>query len=159
MVAEADESILAQLVGPGPGGRERAGTAAGGPEPTADRLRTALADRTADGSLHPVYFGSALGGQGVGALIEGMVRLIPPAPIGTGTEPRGTVFAVHQPPNGERTAHIRLYAGALRPRQRIALHRAAADGARETLTGRITSSRSSAGHPATAGRSPRARSG
>ncbi|WP_406206971.1 tetracycline resistance ribosomal protection protein Otr(A) [Streptomyces decoyicus] len=139
VVAEADESILAQLVGPGPGGREQAGTAAGGPEPTADRLRTALADRTADGSLHPVYFGSALGGQGIGALIEGMVRLIPPAPIGTGTEPRGTVFAVHQPPNGERTAHIRLYAGALRPRQQIALHRAAADGARETLTGRITS--------------------
>ena len=46
---------------------------------------------------------------------------------------------MHQPPNGERTAHIRLYAGELRPRQQIALHRAAADGARETLTGRITS--------------------
>ncbi|MGW9428128.1 GTP-binding protein [Streptomyces decoyicus] len=148
VVAEADESILAQLVGPGPGeqgpagtaadGQEPAGTAADGPEPTADRLRTALADRTADGSLHPVYFGSALGGQGIGALIEGMVRLIPPALIGAGTEPRGTVFAVHQPPDGERAAHIRLYAGELRARQQIALHRAAADGAHESLTGRIT---------------------
>ncbi|MFD0162696.1 GTP-binding protein [Streptomyces decoyicus] len=159
VVAEADESILAELVGPGPGeqgkaataadgpepagtatdGPEQAGTVSNGPELTADRLRTALADRTADGSLHPVYFGSALGGQGIGALIEGMVRLIPPAPIGAGTEPRGTVFAVHQPPNGERTAHIRLYGGELRPRQQIVLHRAAADGASEFLTGRITS--------------------
>ncbi|MEJ8650961.1 translation factor GTPase family protein [Streptomyces sp. MS1.AVA.3] len=159
VVAEADESILAELVGPGPveqgkaataadgpelagtatDGPEQAGTASNGPELTADRLRSALADRTADGSLHPVYFGSALGGQGIGALIEGMVRLIPPAPIGAGTEPRGTVFAVHQPPNGERTAHIRLYEGELRPRQQIVLHRAAADGASESLTGRITS--------------------
>ncbi|MFJ5801929.1 tetracycline resistance ribosomal protection protein Otr(A) [Streptomyces decoyicus] len=139
VVAEADESILAQLVGPGPGGQEQGGTEAGGPELTADRLRSALADRTADGSLHPVYFGSALGGQGISALIEGMVRLIPPAPIGAGTEPRGTVFAVHQPPNGERTAHVRLYAGELRPRQQIALHRATADGTSASLTGRITS--------------------
>ncbi|MET7799528.1 tetracycline resistance ribosomal protection protein Otr(A) [Streptomyces decoyicus] len=139
VVAEADESILAQLVGPGPGERDPAGTEAGGPALTADRLRTALADRTADGSLHPVYFGSALGGQGIGALIEGMVRLIPQAPIGAGTEPQGTVFAVHQPPNGERTAHIRLYGGELRPRQQIALHRARAHDASESLTGRITS--------------------
>ncbi|MFE1773166.1 tetracycline resistance ribosomal protection protein Otr(A) [Streptomyces sp. NPDC059008] len=124
-VAEADESVLAQLVE--------------GPPPTADGLRAALAARTADGSLHPVYFGSALGGQGVGTLVDGMVRLIPPAPVVTGTEPRGTVFAVHQSPRGERTAHIRLYEGELRPRQRIELHRPGApDGAGGPLTGRIT---------------------
>ncbi|MFI5523344.1 tetracycline resistance ribosomal protection protein Otr(A) [Streptomyces platensis] len=133
-VAEADESILDLLVGPAPGGQ----VAGDGPPLTEDRLRAALAARTADGSLHPVYFGSALGGQGVGALLDGMVRLIPPAPAGAGTEPRGTVFAVHQPPNGERTAHLRLYAGALRPRQRITLHRPGADGGATTLTGRIT---------------------
>ncbi|WJY41322.1 tetracycline resistance ribosomal protection protein Otr(A) [Streptomyces sp. P9-2B-2] len=135
-VAEADESILDLLVGPAHGGRD-AGD--GGPPLTADRLRAALAARTADGSLHPVYFGSALGGQGVGALIDGMVRLIPPAPAGAGTAPRGTVFAVHQPPNGERTAHLRLYAGTLRSRQQITLHRPGADGTDGTLTGRITS--------------------
>ncbi|MGW7488390.1 tetracycline resistance ribosomal protection protein Otr(A) [Streptomyces sp. NPDC054786] len=139
-VAEVDESVLAQLVGPAPGahGRGHGGTEPDGPELTADRLRKALAARTADGSLHPVYFGSALGGQGVGALIDGMVRLIPPAPAGTGTAPRGTVFAVHQPPNGERTAHIRLYEGELRPRRQIELHRPGADGTDGSLTGRIT---------------------
>ncbi|MEW2433960.1 tetracycline resistance ribosomal protection protein Otr(A) [Streptomyces caniferus] len=140
-LAEVDESVLAELVGPVSGGQKpgQGGTEPGGQGPTADRVRAALAARTADGSLHPVYFGSALGGQGVGALIEGMAGLIPPAPVGGGTAPRGTVFAVHQPPNGERTAHIRLYEGELRPRQQIELHRPGVDGADGPLTGRITS--------------------
>ncbi|MCZ1006934.1 GTP-binding protein [Streptomyces lydicus] len=74
LVAEVDESVLAQLVDPVPAGRERGedGAEPDGPGLTAERLRAALTARTADGSLHPVYFGSALGGQGVGALIEGM---------------------------------------------------------------------------------------
>ncbi|MGX1971796.1 GTP-binding protein [Streptomyces kronopolitis] len=128
-VAEADESVLAELVAAAPGG----------PPPSAARLRAALAAGTADGSLHPVYFGSALGGQGVGALVEGLVGLIPPAPPATGTVPRGTVFAVHQPPHGERTAHLRLHGGELRPRQRITLHRTGPDGTSGSVTGRITS--------------------
>ncbi|MFE1763468.1 tetracycline resistance ribosomal protection protein Otr(A) [Streptomyces angustmyceticus] len=132
-LAEVDESVLAELVGadPGPGGQV----------PTAERVRAALAARTADGSVHPVYFGSALGGQGIGALVAGMAGLIPPAPPRPGTAPRGTVFAVHQPPDGERTAHVRLYGGELRPRQQITLHRPGADGADGSLTGRITSLR------------------
>ncbi|MFG2139766.1 tetracycline resistance ribosomal protection protein Otr(A) [Streptomyces sp. NPDC048650] len=124
-VAEADDTLLARVVE--------------GPPPTADQVRAALAARTADGSLHPVYFGSALGGQGVGALIEGMAGLIPPAPVAAGGAPRGTVFAVQHPPGGERTAHIRLYEGELRPRQQIELHRRAPDGGWDSLTGRITS--------------------
>ncbi|GGU46861.1 tetracycline resistance protein [Streptomyces albospinus] len=124
VVAEADDAVLAQLVD--------------GVTPSAGQLRAALAARTADGSLHPVYFGSALGGQGIDALIAGMAGLIPPAPVPAGTGPRGTVFAVHQPPGGERTAHVRLYEGELRPRQRIVLHRRTADGGSATLAGRIT---------------------
>ena len=124
-LAEADEAILAQVVE--------------GPSPGAAPLRAALAARTADATVHPVYFGSALGGQGVGALVEGMVQLIPPAPVGGGTEPRGTVFAVQQRPHGERTAHVRLYEGELHARRRIALHRREADGASGSLTRKITS--------------------
>ncbi|MFJ9418788.1 tetracycline resistance ribosomal protection protein Otr(A) [Streptomyces sp. NPDC101227] len=124
-VAEVDESLLARVVD--------------GPPPTADRVRAALAARTADGSLHPVYFGSALGGQGVGALVEGMAGLIPPAAVAADGTPRGTVFAVHQPPGGERTAHLRLYGGELKPRQQVLLHRRAPDGGWDAYTGRITS--------------------
>ncbi|BDM71535.1 tetracycline resistance protein [Streptomyces nigrescens] len=119
-VAEVDESVLARLVD--------------GTPPDAEQMRAALSARTADGSLHPLFFGSALGGQGVRALVDGVVRLIPPAPVAPGGPPRGTVFAVHQPPQGERTAYLRLFAGELRARQRIELHRAGGG----PLTGRIT---------------------
>ncbi|UZJ33703.1 hypothetical protein OJ254_29860 [Streptomyces endophytica] len=119
-VAEVDESVLARLVD--------------GTPPDAEQLRAALSARTADGSLHPLFFGSALGGQGVRALVDGVVRLIPPAPVAPGGPPRGTVFAVHQPPQGEQTAYLRLFAGELRARQRIELHRAGGG----PLTGRIT---------------------
>jgi ribosomal protection tetracycline resistance protein len=69
-----------------------------GPEPTPDDLHKALAARTADGSFHPVFFGSALGGQGVPELVEGMIRLLPRPPVTPSGDPRGTVFAVRPGP-------------------------------------------------------------
>lgn len=116
-----------------------------GPEPTPAQLRAALAARTADGSLHPLYFGSALGGQGVAALVEGMLRLLPatdPAaeataePVAGGDAPRGTVFAVRPGAGGERTAYLRLFEGEVTPRQRLTFLRREADGRTTEVTGR-----------------------
>ncbi|ALV31726.1 GTP-binding protein [Streptomyces sp. CdTB01] len=64
-LAEVDADVLAALVD--------------GPGATPEDLRRALAARTADGSFHPVLFGSALGGQGVAELVDALVRLVPPA--------------------------------------------------------------------------------
>ncbi|MET7478434.1 tetracycline resistance ribosomal protection protein Otr(A) [Streptomyces sp. NPDC005648] len=121
-LAEVDPDILAALVD--------------GPEPTPDDLRKALAERTADGSFHPVHFGSALGGQGVTALVDSLVRLIPPAPATAGGKPRGTVFAVRPGPGGERTAYLRLYDGEVTPRQRLIFLRREADGRTTEVAGR-----------------------
>ncbi|MER5209863.1 tetracycline resistance ribosomal protection protein Otr(A) [Streptomyces sp. NPDC002838] len=123
-LAEVDPGVLAAVVD--------------GPEPTADDLRTALAARTADGSFHPLFFGSALGGQGVAELVGGVVRLIPPAPTATGSAPRGTVFAVRPQTGGERTAYLRLYGGEVTPRQRLTFLRREADGRTTEVTGRVT---------------------
>ncbi|MGP4007400.1 tetracycline resistance ribosomal protection protein Otr(A) [Streptomyces sp. 4N124] len=123
-LAEVDPDILAAVVD--------------GPEPTPDTLRTALAARTADGSLHPVLFGSALGGQGVTHLVESVLRLIPPAPATEGTEPRGTVFAVRPGPGGERTAYLRLYDGEVNRRQQVTFLRREADGRTTEVSGRVT---------------------
>ncbi|NEB20565.1 GTP-binding protein, partial [Streptomyces coelicoflavus] len=89
-----------------------------------------LAARTADGSFHPLFHGSALGGQGVAELVEGLVTLVPAAAQGTAgaTEPRGTVFAVRPEPTGERTAYLRLYDGEVRPRRRLTFLRRESDG-------------------------------
>ncbi|MFE7036639.1 tetracycline resistance ribosomal protection protein Otr(A) [Streptomyces sp. NPDC057621] len=124
-LADADAGILAAVVD--------------GPPPTPDALRAALAARTADGSLHPVLFGSALGGQGIAELVEAVTRLIPaPGPLEESgrVEPRGTVFAVRTRPDGGRTAYLRLYEGEVTSRQRLTLLRREADGRERRVPGR-----------------------
>ncbi|MFD3563216.1 tetracycline resistance ribosomal protection protein Otr(A) [Streptomyces sp. NPDC058686] len=125
-LAEVDDSVLAGLVD--------------GPEPTAAGLRRVLAARTADGSVHPVLFGSALGGQGVAQLIEEIPRLIPhPSAVPSrGAVPRGTVFAVRRGPTGERVAYLRLNEGELTERQRVTFLRDASDGSVTEIPGRVT---------------------
>ncbi|MFE1934855.1 tetracycline resistance ribosomal protection protein Otr(A) [Streptomyces sp. NPDC059474] len=130
MLAEMDDAMLARVVD--------------GPLPSAEEVWAALAARTAEGLVHPVFFGSALSGQGVGALVEGVARLVPPAP--GGAEPRGTVFAVERGAGGRngggarggRTAYLRLFSGEVALRQRVTLHRREPGGALTEHTGQIT---------------------
>ncbi|WP_432099204.1 tetracycline resistance ribosomal protection protein Otr(A) [Streptomyces sp. WAC 04229] len=126
-LAEVDPDILAALVD--------------GPAPTPHDLATALAARTADGTFHPLYHGSALGGQGVAELVKGLVSLVPaasaPAPAASAA-PRGTVFAVRPEPGGGRTAYLRLYDGEVRPRGRLTFLRREADGRTTEVSGRVT---------------------
>ncbi|MEU9286244.1 tetracycline resistance ribosomal protection protein Otr(A) [Streptomyces sp. NPDC048275] len=121
-LAEVDADVLAGMVD--------------GPAPTPKELAAALAAHTADGSLHPVCFGSALGGQGVAELVEGLVRLVPPLKAPDSAEPRGTVFAVRPGPGGERTAYLRLYDGEVTHRQRLTFRRREADGRTTQVPGR-----------------------
>ncbi|QKV93117.1 GTP-binding protein [Streptomyces sp. NA02950] len=142
VLAETDDTMLARVVD--------------GPLPSSGELWTALAAATAEGSVHPVFFGSALSGEGVGALVEGIARLVPAAP--GGEEPRGTVFAVERGTHGggthgggahgggtrgggsgPKTAYLRLFSGQVSPRQRVTLYRREAGGTDRELTGQITS--------------------
>ncbi|WP_445518252.1 tetracycline resistance ribosomal protection protein Otr(A) [Streptomyces sp. NEAU-174] len=137
VLAETDDAMLARVVD--------------GPPPSAEEVGAALAAGTAAGLAHPVFFGSALSGEGVGALVEGVARLVPPAP--GGAEPRGTVFAVERGGGGTggtsgtggrsggrggRTAYLRLFSGEVTLRQRVTLHRREPDGALTEHTGQIT---------------------
>ncbi len=110
------------------------------PRPTPDDLLKSLVTRTADGSIHPLLHGSALGGQGVPALVDHLIRLIPPSPTAPGT-PRGTVFAVRPGPGRERTAYLRLYDGEVAPQQRLTFRRQGADGRTVEVSGRSPGSR------------------
>ncbi|GAA4220094.1 ribosomal protection tetracycline resistance protein [Streptosporangium album] len=135
-LGENDDTLLAGLVA--------------GAIPSGDRLLAGIRTQTAAGLLHPVFFGSAMTGQGVEALIGGISRLLPPVP-GTeesrlpspapGTEkdgPRGTVFAIERGGTGEKIAYLRMHAGEVRARQRITSYRREADGGVSEENGQIT---------------------
>jgi ribosomal protection tetracycline resistance protein len=83
------------------------------------RLRTALAARTRQAGVHPVFFGSAITGAGVDTLAGGITDLLPSADGDPDGPVSGTVFKVERGPAGEKIAYARLFGGTLRVRDRL----------------------------------------
>ncbi|MEE1771327.1 TetM/TetW/TetO/TetS family tetracycline resistance ribosomal protection protein [Streptomyces sp. JV185] len=83
------------------------------------RLREELAAQTGRALVHPVYFGSAITGAGVDALIDGVRELLPASGGDPGGPVSGTVFKVERGPGGEKTAYVRMFSGTLRVRDRL----------------------------------------
>nr|WP_239074934.1 TetM/TetW/TetO/TetS family tetracycline resistance ribosomal protection protein [Streptomyces sp. SID10853] len=127
-LAEHDDALLAALVA--------------GELPPADDVRTLLARQCGAGLLHPVFFGSALTGEGIGALTDGLATLLRPpprtAPEPCGAEPSGTVFAIERTGAGEKVAYLRLFSGEVRERRRITYWRREPGGKQAESSGRIT---------------------
>lgn len=123
ILAEHDDALLEDFVA--------------GRVPGVVRLDTAVASQTAAARLYPVFFGSALGGQGIGGLIEGICRYLPALPA-VGGPARGTVFAIERGPAGEKIAYVRLRSGELRPRQRVTYRRRESGGGTTEHTEQIT---------------------
>jgi ribosomal protection tetracycline resistance protein len=73
----------------------------------------------AGGDTHPVYFGSAITGAGIGDLIDGITGLLPAAAGGPEGPPAGTVFKVDRGPAGEKRAYLRMFGGTLRVRDTV----------------------------------------
>lgn len=134
ILAEHDDALLEDLVA--------------GRTPGTARLEAAVAAQTAAAVLHPVFFGSALGGQGVGDLVEGIRRYLPVPPAETG-QARGTVFAIEPGPAGERVAYLRLRSGELRARERVTYRRHEPGGGTAERTEQITALRVVTPGPAT----------
>ncbi len=105
-LAEHDDSVLRAFVG------DEAGL-------SYPRLREHLAVQTRRGVVHPVFSGSAGLGTGMDLLLAGIDELLsspggdPDAPVS------GRVFKIERTASGERVAYARLFAGTLRPRQRV----------------------------------------
>jgi ribosomal protection tetracycline resistance protein len=85
-----------------------------------DSLREALGAQTRRGLVHPVFFGSAWRGIGIDELLRGIDELLGSAESGDPDAPiSGRVFKIERNASGERVAYVRLFAGTLRPRQRV----------------------------------------
>jgi ribosomal protection tetracycline resistance protein len=87
------------------------------------RLRSTLAAQTKQALVHPVFFGSAITGAGVDALIAGIKELLPagcPLGEGEGDGPvSGSVFKIERGPTGEKIAYVRMFSGTVRVRDRV----------------------------------------
>jgi len=94
VLAEHDDTLLAAYVNDAPISRER--------------LRRALAAQARDGRAHPVFFGSAITGAGVDALITGIRDLLPAVEGDADGPVSGTVFKVERGPAGEKVAYVRM---------------------------------------------------
>jgi ribosomal protection tetracycline resistance protein len=83
------------------------------------QLRAELAAQTRQALVHPVFFGSALTGAGVEALIAGIKEFLPAARGDADGPVSGTVFKVDRGPAGEKIAYVRMFTGTVRIRDRL----------------------------------------
>jgi ribosomal protection tetracycline resistance protein len=105
-LADRDDALLADFVE-----NERA--------ITDRRLLGALATQTRRGLVHPVYFGSAITGEGVDALTAGLVDLLPAEPGDAGALLSGRIFKIDRGRAGEKIAYVRMFGGRLGVRQKL----------------------------------------
>ena len=106
LVADHDDGILAAFVD------DAAGV-------SYHRLRAELAAQTRQALVHPVFFGSAITGAGVDALIAGIAELLPAVEGDVAGPVSGTVFKVERGPAGEKIAFVRMFSGTVRTRDRL----------------------------------------
>jgi ribosomal protection tetracycline resistance protein len=117
VLAERDDAVLAAYL---------AGTAA----MPARWLHQKLTGQVRDVHVHPVYFGSAITGAGVDALLRGATALLPAAAGDPDGPVSGRVFKVERGPAGEKIAYTRMFAGTVTVRDRVRFGRGA--------TGKVT---------------------
>ena len=84
-----------------------------------ERLCGALATQTGQALVHPTFFGSAITGAGVDALLTGITQLLPAAEGDPDAPVAGIVFKVERGPAGEKIAYARLRSGTVRVRDRL----------------------------------------
>jgi ribosomal protection tetracycline resistance protein len=83
------------------------------------RLREELAAQTSQMLVHPVFFGSAVTGAGMDALMSGIAELLPAAARDVDGPVSGAVFKIERGPAGEKIAYVRMFSGAVRTRDRL----------------------------------------
>ena len=125
LLAETDERVIAEF--------DRTGG-----DLSASFLATTLRAQIAARTIVPVFFGSAITGVGVPALLAGIEEWLPVADEATDAPTTGTVFKIARRASGEKLAYVRLFAGSLTVRQRVVLRRRDAFGAMEQSEERIT---------------------
>lgn len=83
------------------------------------QLRIRLARLSKQALIHPVFFGSAITGVGIEALMSGIQELLPAVTATNDGPLSGSVFKIERGKIGEKIAYVRLFSGILRVRDRL----------------------------------------
>ncbi|HEX3326537.1 MAG TPA: translation factor GTPase family protein [Actinomycetota bacterium] len=105
-LAERDEALVAAYIDEGPA-------------LSYQRLGEQLAAQTQRTLVHPVFFGSAVTGAGIGALSTGIVQLLPAAEQDFEGPVSGRAFKIERGRVEEKIAYVRMFSGTLRIRDRV----------------------------------------
>ena len=84
-----------------------------------DQLRSGLAAAVRRGCVHPVFYGSAATGAGVGALTGGLGEFLPAATGNADGPVSGVIFKVERGPAGEKIAYARMFSGTVQARDQL----------------------------------------
>ncbi len=86
-------------------------------------LRAELREQVGACNIVPVFFGSAITGAGVPELLAGIEEWFPEAGRENDVPVSGEVFKIVRRASGEKIVYVRLFAGSLAVRERVALRR------------------------------------
>lgn len=84
-------------------------------------LCTQLATQTQRARVHPVYFGSAITGAGVDALMDGIAQNLPVTSGEDDGPVSATIFKIERGPAGEKLAYARIFSGTISARDKLPL--------------------------------------
>jgi len=84
-----------------------------------DQVRAGLAAAVRRGCVHPVFYGSAVTGAGVGPLTGGLREFLPAAAGNADGPVSGVIFKVERGPAGEKIAYARMFSGTVRTRDQL----------------------------------------
>jgi ribosomal protection tetracycline resistance protein len=99
-----------------------------------DWLNRKLAGQVRDTLVHPVFFGSAITGAGVDALLHGLAALLPAAGGDAGGPASARVFKVERGAAGDKVAYARVFSGTIALRDRVTF----AHGDDQVSDGKVT---------------------
>lgn len=86
---------------------------------TVAQIEESVAQLSRSFQLCPVIYGAALRGLGINAVLDGIVKYLPPPTMEGGLEPAGLVYKIYHGRVGGKGSYVRLYEGFVEVRKNV----------------------------------------
>jgi len=86
-------------------------------------IESSIINQTADCTVFPLIYGAAINGTGIPILASAIKKYLPAMPITPEGEPTGIVYKIEHDNTIGKVAHVRMYAGSLKNRDAVTIHR------------------------------------